>query len=93
MEELGRLLLHRFDDARIRMPDVETADAAAEVDERVAVDVGERRALAALDHDGHVDGQWVCDDLLLPGQDLPRPRSGNRRLELDRLRRRHRYGR
>ena len=42
VEEARGLLLHRRDDARMRVPDVEAADAAREVDERVAVDVGER---------------------------------------------------
>ena len=38
------LLLRRRDDARVRVADVEAADAAGEVDERVPVDVGDRRA-------------------------------------------------
>ena len=38
------LLLRGLDDARMRVADVEAADAAGEVDERVAVDVGEQRA-------------------------------------------------
>ncbi len=52
MEELRGLFLHGVDDPRMRVPDVEAADASGEVDEGVPVDVRERRALAALDHDG-----------------------------------------
>src|SRR5215211_201943 len=50
--EALQLVLCSLDHARVRMPDVETADAACEVDEGVAVDVGQCGALAALDHDG-----------------------------------------
>ena len=46
VEEARGLLLHRRDDARVRVADVEAADAAREVDERVAVDVGEQRPVA-----------------------------------------------
>ena len=38
------LLLRRRDDARMRVADVQAADAAGEVDEDVPVDVGDRRA-------------------------------------------------
>ena len=44
VREARELLLRRLDDARVRVADVQAADAAGEVDERVAVDVGERRA-------------------------------------------------
>src|SRR5581483_11856318 len=42
MEEALELLLGRRDEPRVRVPDVEAADAAGEVDEDVAVQVGER---------------------------------------------------
>ena len=89
MEELRRLLLHRLDDARVGMADVEAADSAGEVDERVAVDVGERRALAALDHDRQVDRERVRDHAVLALEDLLRARARDRGSELDRLGRRH----
>ena len=44
VREARQLLLRGLDDLRVRVADVEAADAAREVDERVAVDVGERRA-------------------------------------------------
>ena len=89
VQEPCRLLLNRLDDPRVRVPDVEAADAAREVDERVPVDVRQRRALAAFDHDGEEDRERIGDHPCLPREDLLRPWSGNRRLELDRLRRRH----
>src|SRR3712207_7367851 len=42
------LLLDSLDHPRVRVPDVHDTDAAAEVYERVAVDVGEQRALRLL---------------------------------------------
>ena len=44
VREALELLLRRRDDVRMRVTDVQAADAAGEVDEDVAVDVGERRA-------------------------------------------------
>jgi hypothetical protein len=69
------------------------ADAAGEVDERVPVDVGERGAFAVPDDDGHEDGERLGDDAFLALEDRARPRPWNRRLQLDRLRRRHPVGR
>ena len=46
VEEAIGLLGDRLDDARVVVPDVRHADAADEVDERVAVDVRDRRARA-----------------------------------------------
>src|SRR5207237_981233 len=54
VEEPRRLLLHRLDDVRVRVPDVEAADAAGEVDDRVAVDVGQRRAVS-------LRRAWTCE--------------------------------
>ena len=51
VREALELLLRGLDDARMRVPDVQAADAAGEVDERVAVDVGERRAAALVRDD------------------------------------------
>ena len=49
--EALELLLGGLDDPRMCVPDVQAADTACEVDEGVAVDVGQRRALTALDHE------------------------------------------
>ena len=87
--ELGELLLRGLDDARMRVADVEAADAAGEVDEGIAVDVRERCAAAFLDHDGEKDGQRVGDHALLAGQNLAGSWPRNRRLQLDRSRHRH----
>ena len=46
VEEACRLLLDGLDDLRVRVADVEAADAAGEVDVGVAVDVGQRRPAA-----------------------------------------------
>src|SRR5439155_1544007 len=43
VEEARGLLLHRRDDARVGVADCEAADAACEVDEAVAVDIGDER--------------------------------------------------
>ena len=42
--EVLQLLLRRLDDLRMRVADVQAADAACEVDEGVPVEVGDRRA-------------------------------------------------
>ena len=89
VQEPRRLLLNRLDDPRVRVSDVEAADAAREVDERIPVDVRERRALAAVDHDGEEDRERIGNRPCLPREDLLRPRPWDRRLELDRLCGRH----
>jgi hypothetical protein len=73
----------------MRVADVEAADAAGEVDEGIAVDVGEGGAAALLDHYREKDGQRVGDDLRFPLQDLPRSGSRNGRFQLDCPRHRH----
>ena len=83
------LLLRRLDDPRVRVADVQAADAAGEVDEGVPVDVGERRALPALDHDGDVDGEGVGDHALLALEDLAGAGAGDVGAQLDGLGRRH----
>ena len=51
VEEAGRLLDDRLDDARMGVSGVHDADAPGEVDEDVAVDVGDRRVLGSLGKD------------------------------------------
>ena len=62
VEETRCLLLDGRHDSRVRVADVEAADAAGEVDERVAVDVGDGRAAAVRDHDRQVDAERIGDD-------------------------------
>src|SRR4051794_3263455 len=71
------------------MAHVEAAHTAGEVDEGVAVDVGERRAAAFLDHNREIDRQRVGYDTLLASQNLTGFRSRYRRLQLDRPRHSH----
>ena len=70
VEEARGLLLHRGDDARVGVADGEAADAAGEVDEAVAVDVGDDRAVALRDHDRQVEPERVGDHRLLALGDL-----------------------
>ena len=76
MEKARGLLLHRGDDARVCVAHVEAADAAGEVDEAVAVDVGDGGTAAVRDHDREVEAERIGDDPLLPVGDLSgaRPR-------------------
>src|SRR5207244_2566891 len=87
--EALELLLRGGDDPRVRVADVEAADAAGEVEERVSVDVGEERSAPLLDHDRQVDRERRGDDALLARQDLARARTRNLRPEVDRAGRRH----
>ena len=86
VHELRCLLGDRLDHPRVSVPDVEAADAAGEIEERVAVDVRERRSLAVVDHDRQEGGEGIGDDPVLAFEDLLGPWSRNRRPELDRLR-------
>ena len=83
MEEARGLLLYRGDDARVGMTDVEAADPAGEVDEAVAVDVGDGRAAALRDHDRQVEAERIGDDPLLPLGDLAGARARDLRAELN----------
>ena len=87
--EALELLLCGGDDMRMGMADVEAADAAREVDEDVAVDVGEQRAARVGRDDGEGDGERRRDARGEPRQDLARPRSRDLRPQLDRARGRH----
>ena len=80
------LLLRGGDHARVGMADVEAADAAREIDEGVAVDVGERYAVSLGDHDPKVDRKRLGDHLLLAVEDLPRAGPGNVGADVDRAR-------
>ena len=71
------------------MADIEAADAPGEVDERVPIDVRQRRTLAPPDHDGQIDGERIRDHAVLPVEDFLRAGAGDGRSELDCLRCRH----
>jgi hypothetical protein len=58
-------------DLRVRVADVQAADAAGEVDERVAVDVRQRGALGLRDDHGQEHRQRVRDDALFALENLP----------------------
>ena len=81
--EARELLLRGLDDPGVRVPHVEHADPAGEVDERVAVDVGEGRAPRFGGDDRQVDRERVGDDARLPLEDLLRARPRNAGTELD----------
>ena len=89
VKELRGLFLYGIDDVWVRVADIEAADPSGEVDERVSVDVSERRALATFDHNRQIDGERVRDHAVLAFQNLPGAGPRNSRSELDRLRRRH----
>ena len=77
MNELVCLLLDRFDYGLRRVAHGEHADAAGQIDERVAVDVEHERTVGALDH--HVGGSaqsgWNCGSA--PRQNFLRFGAGN----------------
>ena len=83
VRELLQLRLSGLDDARVRVTDVQAAHAAREVDERVPVDVGQRRAVCLRDHDRRVDRERIGDDAGLPLEDRPGLRPGDLGLQMD----------
>ena len=85
VREARELLLRGFDDSRVRVPDVQAADAAGEVDERIAVDVCDRRAAALRREDGMDERKRSGDHALLALGDLARARAGELGSNLDRL--------
>ena len=87
--ELLELGLSGFDDARVRVADVQAAHAAGEVDERVPVDVGEGGTVCLRDHDRRVDRERIGDDAGLPLEDRPGLRPGELGLQMDCARNRH----
>ena len=89
MGEARELLGGRLDHARVRVADVEAADAAGEVDEDVAVDVGERRAAPLVRDDRQHDRLGVRNHALLARQDLGGAGAWDGGADVDRLRRGH----
>ena len=89
VDEAGHLLGRGLEDARMRVAHVQATDAAREVDEDVAVDVGERGAAAFLRHDRDRDRLRVRDHARLALEDRGGARPRNRGADVDRLRRGH----
>jgi len=77
------LLLRGLDDPCVRVSDVEAADSAREVDERVAVDVGDRGAVRLLDHDRQIDRERLGNHAGLAFEDLAAARARDLCLEFD----------
>jgi len=69
--------------------DVHAADTAREVDERIAVHVGDRRAVALGDHEREVDRERVRNDPFLTLENLLAARTRDVCQHLNRSRRRH----
>jgi hypothetical protein len=65
VQEARDLRMHGARERGVGVADGEAADAACEVDEGVAVDVGDEGALGALDEDRNPEGLGVGDDALL----------------------------
>ena len=77
VEEAVDLLVDRLDDPRVVVADVRHPDAADEIDERVPVDVGDRRAARLCGDDRLVHDQRARDGAVLALEDLPRAWAGN----------------
>src|SRR5581483_360349 len=90
VQESLRLLLDRLEHARVAVADGQAADAAHEVDEGVAVDVGDGRSGSTGDDNRRVHRQGVRHHPPLAREDLPRAGAGNLRPQVDRACRRHR---
>jgi hypothetical protein len=89
VREAVELLLRGLDDLRVRVADVEAADAACEVDERVAVDVRQRRTASLGRHDRMDERKRRRDHAPLALDDLARLGARDLGPELDRLRHGH----
>ena len=77
VDDVLQLAGGRGDDALFGVPDRRDADAGAEVDELVAVDVDEDRAVRALDVHGQCGGDAGRDDLRAPRLQLFGLRTGD----------------
>ena len=89
VQEAVDLLADRLDDPRVVVTDVGDADSADEVDERVAVDVGDRGAACSIRDDRLVDDQRAGHRAALALEDLAAARAGDLRPDLDHTGRRH----
>ena len=79
--ETLELLVRGGDDLWMAVADVQAADAAGEVDERVPVDVRERRTTCRVGDDRERDRERARDRALDPLADRARPKARNLGLE------------
>ena len=79
----------RLDHSWMVVADVHDPDSSDEVDERVAVDVGDRGAARFRGDNRAVDDEWTRDGLRFALQDRPCARARDLRLQLDRARHCH----
>ena len=83
VEEAVDLRVERRRDARVRVADVQAADTAGPVEERVTVDVRDRAARASIDHDRSDERLRGGDDALLARHDGARIRPRDLGAKLD----------
>ena len=89
VREPVELLLRRLDNVRVRVADVEAAHPAREVDEDVAVEVGDRHSARLRGDDRERERERRGDARRQAVEHLLRARPGDRGLQLDRPRRGH----
>ncbi len=85
VEEASGLLGDRLRDARVAVPHVDDAHATCEIDEDVAIDVGDRGTVRALHEDGQVDAQGRRDRSLFASQQFLRTWAGQGSADVDDL--------
>ena len=83
VDELPRLVGNRLDDRRRRVPDGHHADAAGEVDQRVAVDVEDERAFGAFDDDVGGAAEPGGNRRQAARDEVAGPRTGDLRVQSD----------
>ena len=83
VEKSLSLRVHGLDHPRVAVSDVQDADSAYEIEERVAVDVGDRRSARMRRDDRAVDDQRRRHGVALPLEDLACPGPRNLGAELD----------
>ena len=82
MNEFGGLILNRLNDLRMTVTCGVDSDAGGEIEELVAVDVGDANATAGLCHHGIAARVAGGDQALIVGNNLLRVRTGERGLQL-----------
>ena len=89
VNEALALLLDRLEHPRMTVADVHHTHPAGEVDEAIAVDVGDRHAFGLGRKDRQMDDQRMGDRLELAREELTRARAWKLGANVDRLGRRH----
>ena len=85
VQEAVDLRVHALGDRGVRVSDRQAADAACEVEEGVAVDVGEGRARGALDEDRDDERLGACHDGFLARDPVARDRAWDLSSDPDRM--------